>query len=233
MNTKTGDYWNDLNNELHELLIKQKRYPTINQRRDMTVFLMHVLENGKGITEHDLKRRTGFAEKKYSSIKQYLVLAGLIYAEDGLGIMAANSNLVLIKPSENLTHMTRDAYNSIGMNCTYAKKEKMTIPDNAIITRRDTFEIITIPDKKENEDHPYKMGIQTYFNVAQTNEVETLLSKHGDSGVDLRNLFISWKKEKEYSLESVKRLVEVYLKPRNINCITRGIFPNLRLFKPT
>ncbi|MFA6097294.1 MAG: hypothetical protein WC788_06740 [Candidatus Paceibacterota bacterium] len=256
METKTGHYWQDLNFALFEALSGMKRSPTINQKRDLASFMMHVLDEENGIPVADLKFRTNFNDKKFLTLKEVLTDAGLI-SEISSGTPYGDGEIASIKPTDKIRRFTREIYHASNGNgkCNCPKKNVMNIPKDAIVSQRDMVSVITIPDRKEiQKKNPVivkpasgrkrievqKQNIEpipkkkpdkelaylVIVNKAHINEIREHLTDKGDTGMDLKTLFEKWKIP--YSQASIDRL-KMYLGINKVDFVLEGMFPKIKL----
>lgn len=247
MKNITGDYWQDLNIEIFEACRKIGESPTINQKRDLSILLMHVLESENGILENDLRYRTNLKDMRFLAMKQMLTQAGLIRSDMSLNVM----------PTEKIRYLVRKIYHSQNGNNGHSKHEVLTIPESAEIKQKESVPAKKIQDKKEiknkNADiskspvlkiiieapkqattinsgkkphEPFVVPI--IINKGHIGEIQKLLDKNEKTGIDLKVLFEKWKLP--YSKESISRLI-FYLGKNNVDSILKGDFPKITLFR--
>ena len=254
METKTGHYWQDLNSALFEALRNIKRSPTINQKRDLASFMMHVLDEENGIPIADLKFRTNFNDKKYLTLKEVLADAGLI-SEISCGTPYGDGEIVSIRSTDKIRHLVREIYHASNGNCTCPKKNAMNIQENATVIQKGSVSVITIPDRKEvrekepaiiksaferkrtdirkqniapaPEKKPNKeLAYLTIVNKAHINEIREYLANQSDACMDLKKLFEKWKIP--YSEASIDRL-KMCLEINKVDFVLEGMFPEITL----
>jgi len=249
MEAKTGNYWQDLNLAIRETFGNIGRYPTKNQQRDTSSFLMHVLENETGINENDLRFRTGLGDRKFKAIKNDLILTELIQSQICYGKIIADNEIVTIKAGENIRHLIRKIYYSPNGNNT------LKIHDNAIIAERGSTSIVSMPKKEEMRDNrqdagkkmPEKKNIEIsrrnefikpeakprepfvvplIINKGQIREIRELLEANKKNVIEVKALFEKW--NLPYSEKSFSTL-KFYLEKNNVNFAVEGNFPKLIL----
>lgn len=246
MEEKTGDYWQDLNLEVFEALSKIGKSPKINQKRDLSLFLMHVLESENGIIENDLRYRTNLKDPRFLAMKEILTQAGLIRSDMNLNVL----------PTERVRYLVRKIYYSQNGNNILYKKEALTIPDDAEIVQRGSAAVIRIPDREKTQlKDPVKVkpaperkknivpekeiksapkstpnkeiAYLVIINKAQVNEIRQHFTDKNKIGLDLETLFQKWKIP--YSEASIERL-KMYLRINDIDFTLAGNFPKIKMF---
>lgn len=260
MATKTGEYWQDLNLAIYESLSKIRKTPSVYQLREISHFMMHVLEKEEGITESDLRFRTNFEGTKFFAIKETLLMAGLILIKTDRFTQYAEEDTVNVRPSEKVMYLVRKNYYAQNGNFMPERQETLKLSEEAEADVRETAPIIEIPTEKEKmpiseiapkseKKAPENTAAKTREHARRKTVVPTTTQEIAYKIVIGKGRILEIQEELDkkakqginvkklfqkwkidYNEESVQRLI-LYLEINKVKYSMEGTFPNIKLHK--